>query len=89
MSVNFGDPYLTVPSADPVKWGERWDIEPFTTECKDCGRLKNACIPWASKYRRGFLAEPCECGSDASTFTFIDLRFGPGEVPMGDGGLGF
>lgn len=75
MSVNFGLPYLIVHNVDSSKWCERYDLQPFTGECHDCGKEALVLVPFVTKNKRGLCADTCSCGSKSVPFSYIDLRF--------------
>jgi hypothetical protein len=68
--------YLIIPSANNEDWARRYDIEPFSAICHECGEVREAKHAFFSKEynRRGFLAQNCKCGY--STFVYVDDQFG-------------
>lgn len=56
--------FLYIYYADPVKWAKKYDIEPFSHPCKNCGRLFTTTIPFFQGQFHGLIARECECGSD-------------------------
>jgi hypothetical protein len=79
MSINFGESYLTVHNVDLDQWCEKWELEPFTGKCRDCGSELPVNIPYVAQDRRGLCAEPCACGNKSVPFTYIDFNFMVGD----------
>lgn len=75
MAVNFGLNYLRVHNVRLEDWCERYDLRPFISECRKCGRELSVSTPFIAKERRGLCAETCACGNSAVPFTFIDFEF--------------
>lgn len=75
MAVNFGSHYLLVYNVSLEEWCERYDLKPFTGECKKCGRVQSVSKPFIAQARRGLCAETCACGNKVLPFTFIDFNY--------------
>jgi hypothetical protein len=58
---------LTVLGVDPVRWAERWGIEPFSHPCNTCGAVRTASIPFVRGTLRGLYSPPCACGDRSWT----------------------
>jgi hypothetical protein len=66
------DDFLQVHGVDPTAWAKRWELEPFKTECGDCGAEKHTTIPFAAASGiRGLIAPPCPCGSASRTYCMV------------------
>lgn len=62
---------------DPIRWANRFSIEPFSHPCDSCGRLLTTTIPIVFETLRGLQAPRCECGNEHTPFCFVrDPRVG-------------
>jgi hypothetical protein len=75
MSINFGIHYLVVHNVDLNQWCKKYDLVPFTRNCRKCGDELKVNVPFIAQDRRGLCAEPCSCGNKSVPFTYIDFNF--------------
>lgn len=80
MVVNLGFHYVLVLNVDLEKWCEKYELEPFTTECLDCGEPMHVNLPFAGKDRRGLISLPCKCGNKYVPHEYIDLGYGENSL---------
>ncbi len=61
-------PDLTIHGVTAEAWAKRFDIEPCTHPCQNCGVPKTSTIPFARGTLRGLMSPPCAtCGDEAKT----------------------
>jgi hypothetical protein len=69
--------FLRVLGADPTKWAERYDLEPFSYPCGECGKVLATTVPFAYGQLRGLMAPRCECGNVGTPYCLVrDSRHG-------------
>jgi hypothetical protein len=69
--------FLIVLGADAERWAKRYDIEPFSHPCSECGRMLTTSIPFAEGTLRGLVAPRCACGNDLTPYGAVrDPKFG-------------
>jgi hypothetical protein len=73
-------PHVLVHNVNLSEWCERYELEPYVTDCLDCGRDMHVNIPFATKNCRGIIAAPCECGSSCVVCQYISLDYGPNSL---------
>lgn len=74
-NVYLGFPHLIVYGVDNDKWCEKYKLEPFIVTCSVCGSDILVNVPFIAKDRRGIVSEPCKCGDDNISFSYVDLNF--------------
>lgn len=70
--------FLLIHGVDPAKWYQRFNIDPVTSPCGQCGTLLTTTIPFACGQYRGLISPQCACGTtDSPLYCFVrDPRYG-------------
>lgn len=66
--------WLFVHGVTTAEWCERWDLEPYTRECGECGRPCTTTEPFAVGELRGLASPPCECGNVNTPYCLVRAR---------------
>lgn len=76
--------FLFVLGGDPVRWAARYDIEPFSFPCKECGVKLTTSIPFVCGPLRGLMAPTCRCGNQRTPYAVV-REPGSGDLITGRG----
>ncbi len=68
------DRFLRVLGADPQRWMQRYDLQPFSSPCSGCGAERTVSIPIASGKLRGLIAPLCSCGSLDAPYCWMSTQ---------------
>lgn len=69
--------FLIVHGIDSTRWARRFDIQPFTRACGECGALLTTSVPFVHGTLRGLLAPTCACGNTKTPYCVVrDYRYG-------------
>lgn len=69
--------FLVVHGIDPTRWAQRFDIQPFTRACGECGESLTTSVPFVHGTLRGLLAPTCTCGNAKTPYCVVrDYRYG-------------
>lgn len=52
-------------------WAKRYQIEPFSHPCGDCGTTLTTSLPFAHRHLRGLIAPVCDCGNDRTPYAVV------------------
>jgi hypothetical protein len=63
--------FLLVHGVTAEEWARRYDIEPFTHPCSDCGAELTTSIPFAKGELRGLVAPKCTCGNEGTPYCVV------------------
>jgi len=55
------------------KWCKRWDLQPFTCPCSNCGAPRTTTIPFFDDQIRGLIAEFCQCGTKDRPYCIVGV----------------
>jgi len=69
--------FLFVHGVGAAQWAARYEIEPSTHPCYDCGEPLTTSIPFAIGQLRGLVAPACACGNKSTPYCVVrDPRYG-------------
>jgi hypothetical protein len=63
--------WLFVLGVTTEAWAERWDLEPYTRPCGECGALCMTTRPFAVGNLRGLASPPCPCGNERTPYCVV------------------
>lgn len=64
--------FLYVHGVTTEVWCARYDLEPYTRPCSDCGEPCTTTRPFALGTLRGLAAPPCtKCGNERTPFCLV------------------
>jgi hypothetical protein len=63
--------FLVATGVDPIRWASRFDIEPASAPCGDCGRTLTTSLPFAVGKLRGLVAPTCTCGNVLTPYCVV------------------
>lgn len=68
---------LVIHGISAEAWARRYDIEPCSAPCQDCGVMRTTTVPFACGQLRGLMAPKCECGQEGVPYCLVrDPRHG-------------
>ena len=69
--------FLIVHGVTAEQWAKRYDIEPFSHECHECGETLTTSVPFVVGELRGLVAPTCDCGNANAPYCLVrDPKFG-------------
>jgi hypothetical protein len=63
--------WLWVHGVSAEAWAARWDLEPYTRPCSECGQPLTTTRPFAVGALRGLACPPCPCGNEATPYCLV------------------
>lgn len=63
--------FLLLFNEDPIFWAERFQIEAFEVNCKDCKEILKTTIPFFTKEFRGLISPKCICGNNDTPYCLV------------------
>jgi hypothetical protein len=59
--------FILVLGQCPIQWAQRYNLDPPSYPCENCGALRTPSIPFFKDQFRGLLSAPCKCGNLSRT----------------------
>jgi hypothetical protein len=66
--------WLLVHGVTTEAWAKRWDIEPYTRPCSECGQGLTTTEPFAVGDLRGLKCPTCPCGNERTPYCVVAAR---------------